>query len=67
MPFFIRVETRPTMTKYLVEAKDADDAGNHDGEYLGYVDGDADGQELFGPFETKDEVFASVDSYTEGR
>jgi len=36
--FYLKHSIRETRTVYLVEGKDQEDATQHDGKYLGYVD-----------------------------
>jgi hypothetical protein len=59
MAFYLKHAIRETRTVHLVEGKDREDAAQHDGEYLGYVDGDDNDCEWFGPFETREEALES--------
>lgn len=66
MPYFIKITERKTHLKYLIEAETAEEVDDQEEEYLGYVDGDAEGNRLAGPFSSRDEAFASDQSYVEG-
>ena len=69
MPWFIIQAERKTWTKYLVEARDEQEAWeDRDGwEYFGYVDGDdTESDVVAGPFETKDEARRDVMGWVDG-
>jgi len=59
MAFYLKHAIRETRTVYLVEGMDREDAEQYDGEHLGYVDGDDNDCEWFGPFETREEALES--------
>ena len=65
MAFYLKHSIRETRRVYLVEGKDQEDAEQHDGEYLGYVDGDDTACEWFGPFATKEEALKSDQAWVE--
>jgi hypothetical protein len=66
MPYFIKVTERKTYLKYLIEAENAEEVDDHEGEYLGYVDGETEASRVVGPFADKEEACASDESYVEG-
>jgi hypothetical protein len=50
----------------ITEAESTEEADDHEGEYLGYVDGDTEASRIAGPFASREEVFASDESSVDG-
>ena len=68
MPWFVVQCERKTLTKYLVEADNADVVMDvcDNWEYLGYADGDENGEAIVGPFNTKEKALNDATTYVAG-
>ena len=65
--YYIMVTSRTTYTKYLIEKVDNLSLDDHEGDYLGFVDGETFAHEYSEAFETKEAAIMSDLGYVEGK